>query len=291
MDLDRAVDDTEIPSLFKMTRAQQERSERNRLKAKALQHSRSSRKHPYTKPSDGRNSNNSSQGSSQQFTDTGGGFILEAEDIDKLTGHVTVAADEGTHTEGVTHAPPLPGEFSVCLECRKKFSMSYLLTHFKYAVCDSCRDKDVHSLITKTDAKQEYLLKDCDLNGRDGDPLPFLKKRNPHKNTWGEMHLYLRPQVEELAHKLWGGADGLSLERQRRNKLRDAAKQKQFTKKITELRQQIEFSVSKPSKSYAPHVHKFPAPGEKGGEVYDADSDTWSKTCSECGHTITFEKM
>ena len=103
MDLDRAVDDTEIPSLFKMTRAQQERSERNRLKAKALQHSRSSRKHPYTKPSDGRNSNNSSQGSSQQFTDTGGGFILEAEDIDKLTGHVTVAADEGTHTEGVTH--------------------------------------------------------------------------------------------------------------------------------------------------------------------------------------------
>lgn len=36
-----------------------------------------------------------------------------------------------------------------------------------------------------------------------------------------------------MAHKLWGGADGLSLERQRRNKLRDAAKQKQFTKKIT----------------------------------------------------------
>jgi len=57
------------------------------------------------------------------------------------------------------------------------------------------------------------------------------------------------------------------------------------------MRQQIEFSISKPSKSYAPHVHKFPAPGEKGGEVYDPDSDTWSKTCSECGHTITFEKM
>ena len=57
------------------------------------------------------------------------------------------------------------------------------------------------------------------------------------------------------------------------------------------MRQQIEFSVSKPSKSYAPHMHKFPAPGEKGGEVYDPDSDTWSKTCSECGHTITFEKM
>lgn len=44
---------------------------------------------------------------------------------------------------------------------------------------------------------------------------------------------YVLWKVEELAHKLWGGADGLSLERQRRNKLRDASKQKQFTKKIT----------------------------------------------------------
>jgi len=101
MDLDGAVEDAEIPSLFKMTRAQQERSERNRLKAKALQHSRLTRKHPYTKPNEGQNSNDSSQGSSQQFTDTGGGFILEAEDIDRCTGHVTVAANEGVHKSTV----------------------------------------------------------------------------------------------------------------------------------------------------------------------------------------------
>jgi len=46
-------------------------------------------------------------------------------------------------------------------------------------------------------------------------------------------------KVEEVAYKLWGGADGLSLERQRRNKLRDAAKQKQFTKKITGTKKSI----------------------------------------------------
>lgn len=45
------------------------------------------------------------------------------------------------------------------------------------------------------------------------------------------------------------------------------------------------------AKSYAPHQHIFPAVGEKGGEEYDAESDTWTKTCRECGHTIKFEKM
>jgi len=112
MDLDGAVEDTEMPSLFKMTRAQQERSERNRLKAKALQHSRLARKHPYTKASEGQNSNDSSQVLPQQFTDTGGGFILEAEDIDKCTSHVKSAADEGMHcinSTSVTHMGTLIG--------------------------------------------------------------------------------------------------------------------------------------------------------------------------------------
>ena len=112
-----------------------------------------------------------------------------------------------------------------------------------------------------------------------------------------------------LSYKIWGGLDGLSQEHERRNKIKEAGKQKQFTKKITglsiktiitisilpfcyvELRQQIESSSPNLTKSYAPHQHKFPAAGEKGGEEYDADTDTWSKTCCECGHTIKFEKM
>lgn len=86
----------EIPSLFKMTRAQEERSERNRLKAKALQHSRLTRKHPYTKPSEQKTSNYSTQGpSSQNLTDTCGGYMLEDEDSENVGGHVVLAEDEG----------------------------------------------------------------------------------------------------------------------------------------------------------------------------------------------------
>ena len=113
----------------------------------------------------------------------------------------------------------------------------------------------------------------------------------------------------ELSYKVWGGPDGLNAEHERRNKIREAGKQKQFTKKITgllsktkschvkflscyvALRQQIEFASPSLAKSYVPHQHVFPAAGEKGGEEYDAETDTWTKTCRECGHTIKFEKM
>ena len=87
---------SEIPSLFKMTRAQEERCERNRLKAKALQHSRLARRHPYAKPTERSTSNDSSQGpSSQNLTDTCGGYVLEDEDSENAIAHVILAEDEG----------------------------------------------------------------------------------------------------------------------------------------------------------------------------------------------------
>lgn len=42
---------------------------------------------------------------------------------------------------------------------------------------------------------QKFLLKDCDFEERNGPPLPYLLKRNPHRSSWGDMHLYLQCQV------------------------------------------------------------------------------------------------
>ena len=87
---------SEIPSLFKITRAQEERSERNRLKAKALQHSRLARKHPYTKPSDQTASNSNHGPSAKSSSDTCGGYILEEDEDSEITmGRVILAEDEG----------------------------------------------------------------------------------------------------------------------------------------------------------------------------------------------------
>jgi DNA-repair protein complementing XP-A cells len=66
-------------------------------------------------------------------------------------------------------------------------------------VCDSCKieHSDDYKLIAKTDAKSEFLLKDCDFDFRDP-PLKYMVKKNPH-SSYGEMKLYLRIQCQERA--------------------------------------------------------------------------------------------
>lgn len=64
-----------------------------------------------------------------------------------------------------------------------------------FKVCDGCRDsEEKHSLITRTEAKTEYLLKDCDLDKREP-ILKFILRKNPHNVRWGDMKLYLHLQV------------------------------------------------------------------------------------------------
>ncbi|KGL85186.1 DNA repair protein complementing XP-A cells, partial [Tinamus guttatus] len=54
--------------------------------------------------------------------------------------------------------------------------------------------EDKHKLITRTEAKEEYLLKDCDLDKREP-VLRYILKKNPHNSRWGDMKLYLKLQV------------------------------------------------------------------------------------------------
>lgn len=56
---------------------------------------------------------------------------------------------------------------------------------------------DKYSLITRTDARQEYLLKDCDLDLREP-ILRFILRKNPLNPRWGDMKLYLRLQASHL---------------------------------------------------------------------------------------------
>lgn len=73
------------------------------------------------------------------------------------------------------------------------FRVTDLLTTIKLSYCSRNLDEQ-HALITRTDAKKEFLLKDCDLMSREP-PLRFISKKNPHNPRWGDMKLYLRLQV------------------------------------------------------------------------------------------------
>lgn len=131
-----------------------------------------------------------------KLIDSGGGFLIEKA--------ITEANEEaGADNQPVEEVLPLPVSYEVCEDCGVPFTESYLMKHFEYLVCDRCYDRDdKHSLITRTEAKNEYLLKDCDFDRREP-PLKCIIRKNPHNVRWGEMKLYLHLQVEKRALEVW----------------------------------------------------------------------------------------
>lgn len=126
-----------------------------------------------------------------KFIDTAGGFLLnegdrEQEDSERAAKMAKVAEEEGCD---------IPLSYQTCGECLEDFNDSFLYKSFGVSVCDKCKTEENAALITKTTAREEFLLKDCDFDKREP-PLRFVSRKNPHKSTWAEMKLYLRSQVE-----------------------------------------------------------------------------------------------
>ena len=91
--------------------------------------------------------------------------------------------------------PALDPSIRLCEDCGRQFIESYLAERFNAEICDRCRDnKEKHRLISRTNAKNTYLLKDHDFDKREP-PLKYVLKKNPHNNNWGDMKLYLEIQV------------------------------------------------------------------------------------------------
>ena len=137
-------------------------------------------------------------------------------------------------------------------------------------------------MITKTDAKNEFLLKDCDLDSREP-PLRYILKKNPHEKARGDMKLYLRSQVHERAISVWGSDETLQEEKKKRDDRRQGLKAAKFQRNINELRRSLAPTVIRTKES---HVHDFDE------EVcIDEDEDLYEKTCKTCHHKVRYEKM
>lgn len=182
-------------------------------------------------------------------------------------------------------APVIHPDKPVCEDCGEEFSDSYLFRTFDHLACDGCRNTEKdgkHELITKTDAKNQFLLKDPDFDRREP-PLKFILRKNPHNSRWGDMKLYLRSQVEKRALEVWGSEEALEEEHEKRDDKKAEAKVKKFNKKMKSLRMQVRSSLFQ--KDVSVHEHEF------GEETYNEEEDEYSKTCSTCGYTQTYEKM
>ncbi|CAH8461512.1 unnamed protein product [Heterobilharzia americana] len=180
---------------------------------------------------------------------------------------------------------PIPPDIEkpICDICHKPFEESFLRKTFEVDVCDKCRDpKNIHALITKSTAKERYLLNDVDLDKREP-KLNYLLKRNPHNSSWGDMRLYLEAQIAERALEIWGCEEALEEERERRLKRNEESKLKSYSKKVKELKLQTRSSLY--MKVHKSHEHTF------GAEKYDSKLDIYYKCCIDCDYKSTYEKL
>jgi len=256
-----------------LTAFQKAKIERNRQRALLLRQARL-QAHPYKSRTD-------TVGNSvviiqnSKLIDTGGGFLIDENDLhEEQSKIVNVVQDP---------APIMIPERPLCLLCQEPLHDSFLYRSFSYAVCDSCRDNDdKHQLITRTEAKQEYLLMDCDLDLREP-ILRFILRKNPHNPRWGDMKLYLQLQVEKRALEVWETFEKLEEQHELREDKRKKTKVKKFNKEVKALRMAVRSSIY--VKQTASHQHVF------GPEAFDEKKDIYYRCCNVCDHKQVYEKM
>ncbi|KAL3474733.1 XPA protein C-terminus-domain-containing protein [Aspergillus californicus] len=162
-------------------------------------------------------------------------------------------------------------------------------------VCHSCKEKlpERYSLLTKTEAREDYLLTDPEL--RDEELLPHLERPNPHKSTWNNMMLYLRYQVEEYAFsdKKWGSPEALDAEFEKRETEKKRRREVKFKSKLDDLKKRTRVEAYRRNRQGAAggsfgdhigrsarHVHEW------GRAIVDQETGIGTKKCVDCGMEV-----
>ncbi|RMZ81599.1 hypothetical protein DV737_g2479, partial [Chaetothyriales sp. CBS 132003] len=197
-----------------------------------------------------------------KMTDTKGGFLTQEDDswnkamygsdkADARPEHMTQAEWErqqlatrlrsnkaGPFEPGISASAAQEAQTRRCRECGTLEVDWKWVEVFGLAVCHGCKDRhaDKYSLLTKSEAREDYLLTEPEL--KDTALLPHLEKANPHKSTWATMFLYLRCQVEEYAfsERRWGSAEALDAEFERRSAEKKRRKEAKFKSKLADLK-------------------------------------------------------
>ncbi|KAJ8984514.1 hypothetical protein NQ317_010985 [Molorchus minor] len=263
--------------------AAKRRIERNRQKAIIIRRSKLV-SHPYAKGEVISEDTTTLKIGAKKYKDTGGGFLLEEE---------SDFADIPDKVLEQLEPPIFDPDRPTCEKCNKVFATSWLFDKFTIKCCDTCRDPEVHKLITKTEAKETYLLKDCDFDKREP-PLKFIQQKNPHNAHWGDMKLYLETQCKyrclqtyrlRKEHLKCGAVKKkLKMSGYVEKKKKVIAKSKKYEKQMKELRKGMRSSLYDRTRSVT-HTHEF------GPETYNEKEDTYHRKCTTCSYEETFEKM
>jgi DNA-repair protein complementing XP-A cells len=248
-----------------------------------------------------------------KMTDTKGGFMTQEDDPGNRTLHKPDESGkppnmslkewesqqlrkrlrdrrEGPFEPGLS---VLNGDKKKCRECGSLEIDWQFDEHLQTQVCHTCKEKmpEKYSLLTKTEAKEDYLLTDPEL--RDENLLPRMLKPNPHKSTWNDMMLFMRFQVEEYAfsEKKWGSAEKLDEEFQRRLVETKERKEKKFKNKLNELKKRTRVDAYKKGRAggggeFGDIIGKAKHEHEWGRSVEDPETGMSKRSCIECGMEV-----
>ncbi|KAI5818956.1 XPA protein C-terminus-domain-containing protein, partial [Pyronema omphalodes] len=174
-------------------------------------------------------------------------------------------------------------EDKTCFECKSPEIDFKWKDVFKCRVCEKCKKEkpDKYSLLTKTEAREDYLLTDPEL--KDEDLLPHLSQPNPHKSTWSNMMLYVKYQVEEFALKKWGSFEAMDAEFEKRTAQKKERNENKFKTRLRELKKRTRVDAWKREREQnngpTKHEHVWgTAVAGEGGAVI--------KTCEDCGFEL-----
>lgn len=250
-----------------------------------------------------------------KMTDTKGGFLTAEDDPHNKALYAPNAGDKPAHMtlkEWERHqllrslrdrkeGPFEPGlsvlkreENKVCRECESLEIDWKWEDIFGCAICNTCKDKfpEKYSLLTKTEAREDYLLTDPEL--KDEELLPHLERPNPHKATFHNMMLFLRYQVEGYAFgKKWGSAEALDEEFARREKDKKRRKEDKFKSKLQELKKKTRVDAYRRSRKGGIGTGAFGDDMGNGGKhthtwgrAVENDEGIGVKTCVDCGMEV-----
>lgn len=230
-----------------------------------------------------------------------------------------MAATEGSAaTASVTWSTPPAAasvESSTCTDCQNARSQAKFYEAFGLHVCYDCQRANrgagaKYQVITKSKAKDEYLLNDRQLDEARGG-LGNIRLPNPNDKRYGDMRLYLRSQVEELAFATWGSSEELLLEKERRSEERlNRAEAKRKLKSGTPEEQVLARCGGHSSKAAKQRKGRAAAGAGEGPpaipavvrsaprhthaflleEEYCEATDMWTKRCA-CGFAVEYERL
>lgn len=216
-----------------------------------------------------------------KFIDSAGGFLLDEraqeEDEDERAAKIAKLAKDGDD-----NIEDVPLSYQTCVECEEEYADSFLYKNFGLSCCDKCKNEENSMLITKTTAREEFLLKDCDFDKREP-PLNFISRKNPHKSTWAEMKLYLRSQVEARALEIFGSLENIAEQKELREDKKELAKAKKYNKQLSELRKAVRSTLY--DKTTKKHEHEF------GESTYNPETEEYFHQCLKCEFSETYEEM